>query len=420
MQDTLVSDNAVVVVGGGPAGLMAAEVLAQGGVSVDLCDHMASVGRKFLIAGKGGLNLTHAEPTAAFRQRYAARAEAVGRWLDGFDAEALRAWARDLGFETIVGSSGRVFPADLKAAPLLRAWVRRLKAQGVRFHLRQRWQGFIADAPGTLAFSTADGAAWSCRPRATVLALGGGSWPVLGSDGAWVAPLRAAGVAVAPLEPANCGFEIVWSDWLKTHFAGTPLKPVRLGWQDAEGHAHLQQGELLLTEHGLEGGLLYAHAAGLRGLLAAQGAVRITLDLAPGRTQSALEVALAKPRGKQSWGKFLSRQTGLDGVRAALLNEVLAPAQRAAATVVAATIKALPLTLRATRPLAEAISSAGGVELGELDSHLMLKHHPGVFCAGEMLDWEAPTGGYLLTAAMASGRLAGAGALAWVRTPRQR
>jgi uncharacterized flavoprotein (TIGR03862 family) len=397
----------IAVIGGGPAGLMAAETAIRAGRAVDLYDGLPSVGRKILIAGKGGLNLTHTEPFERFVGRYRERSGQVRRWLQAFDADALRAWAGELGIATMVGSSGRVFPTDLKAAPLLRGWLRRLREQGVRFHTQHRWTGW--DDDGALRFRAPAGEL-RLFPAATILALGGASWPKLGSDGAWVDWLRQRGVDVAELRPANCGFEVDWSAHFRDRFAGQPLKPVALGYDDAVA----LQGELLVTEHGLEGSLLYALTAPLRQRIDADGVARIRLDLAPGRSLEWLQDALAAPRGKRSHSEFLRRHAGLDGVRLGLLHEVLGrplpddPAQLAAA------IKALPLRLHATRPIAEAISSAGGVRFEAMDEQLMLRALPGVFCAGEMIDWEAPTGGYLLTACMASGRFAASGALAWL------
>jgi uncharacterized flavoprotein (TIGR03862 family) len=409
------------VIGGGPAGLMAAETARAAGVEVHLFEAKGSVGRKFLIAGKGGLNLTHGEPRPGFDARYRERAAAVGRWLDGFDADALRAWARGLGVDTYVGSSGRVFPQDRKAAPLLRAWVRRLKDAGVQLHVHHRWRGW--DASGALRFETPAGEA-AFAADAVVLALGGGSWPQLGADGAWVEPLRAHGVDIAPLQAANCGFDIGWSALLAGKFAGAPLKPVVAHWQDAAGRAHALQGECVLTATGIEGSLVYAIGADLREAIARDGSAALQLDLAPGRDLARLEADLAKPRKGRSLGEHLRRQAGLDAAKCALLFEVLGkPAQQDMARV-AATLKRLPLRLLRPRPLAEAISTAGGVRLEALDEALMLRQGPqpsqaglpreGIFCAGEMLDWEAPTGGYLLTACFASGLRAGRGAARWL------
>ncbi|WP_428998029.1 TIGR03862 family flavoprotein [Rhodanobacter thiooxydans] len=383
---------------------MAAEAACAAGVAVDLYDAKGSVGRKFLLAGKGGLNLTHGEPRARFVERYGARRDEVGRWLDAFDAEALRAWARGLGVETFAGSSGRVFPSDLKAAPLLRGWLRRLRESGVTFHLRHRWLGWNDD--GALHFATAQGER-TVAAAATVLALGGASWPQLGSDGAWVAPLRQAGVDLAPLQPANCGFELAWSEHLATRFAGAPLKPVVAHWIDRHGVGHSRQGECVLSEYGIEGSLVYAIGAELREQIREHGEALLQLDLVPGYSEAVLAGRLAAPRGRHSLGDWLRRRAGLDKAKCALVFELTDKPTLADPLALAAQLKALPLRLRAPRPVAEAISTAGGVRLEALDEDLMLRARPGVFCVGEMLDWEAPTGGYLLTACFASGLLAG-------------
>ena len=401
----------VAIIGGGPAGLMAAEVARAAGLAVDLFEAKGSVGRKFLIAGKGGLNLTHSEPPAAFARRFRERRHEVSSWLQGFDADALREWARGLGVDTFVGSSGRVFPTDLKAAPLLRGWVRRLREQGVRFHVLHRWRGFADD--GALVFDTPDGERRHAA-GATVLAMGGGSWPELGSDGAWVAPLAAAGVQVAPLLPANCGFDVGWSEFFSRRFAGAPIKPVRMALAPDAGEPAWRQGECVATATGLEGSLVYALSAELRERIARDGDAVLLLDLAPGRDADRLARDIAAPRNGRSLSEHLRRRLGLEGVKAALLREVLDKPAMDDPIRLAAAIKALPLRLVAPRPIAEAISSAGGVTLGQLDEHLMVRERPGLFVAGEMLDWEAPTGGYLLTASFASGRVAGLGAAAWL------
>jgi uncharacterized flavoprotein (TIGR03862 family) len=406
--------SGVAIIGGGPAGLMAAEAALQAGATVDLYDALGSVGRKFLVAGKGGLNLTHSEPRPAFDRRYRERAGAVGAWLDALDADGVRAWARELGVETFVGTSGRVFPLDLKAAPLLRGWLRRLRERGLRLHAHHRFRGWHDD--GALAIEAPTGAL-RLRPRATVLALGGGSWPRLGSDGGWVDALRARGVDVAALRPANCGFDVDWSEHFRARYAGHPLKPVVLHWHDGNGVAQRRQGEMIASESGVEGSLVYAAAADLRDAIACEGGVTIHLDLAPGRSLHQLAEALALPRQGRSLAETLRRRAGLEGVRAGLLHEVLAPADKADPARLAAAIKALPLRLLRARPLAEAISTAGGVRLEALDAGLMCAALPGVFCAGEMLDWEAPTGGYLLTACLASGRVAGLAAARWAAHP---
>jgi uncharacterized flavoprotein (TIGR03862 family) len=400
------------VVGGGPAGLMAAEVARAAGIEVDLFEAKGSVGRKFLIAGKGGLNLTHSEPRPAFDARYRERASRVGRWLDAFDADALRAWARGLGVDTYVGTSGRVFPLDRKAAPLLRGWVRRLREQGVRFHVQHRWCGW--SDTGALRFEAPDGM-HETTADATILALGGGSWPELGSDGTWVSLLREAGVDVAPLRPSNCGFDIGWSDHFASRHAGAPLKPVVAFWSDAAG-AHALQGECVLTRTGIEGSLVYALSAGLRDAIERVGSATLHLDLAPGRDADALRAALSRPRKGRSLSEHLRRQAGIAGAKAALLREVLGPDGIGDVDRIARALKRLPLVLQRPRPVEEAISSAGGVRLEAMDDTLLLRRRPGlpegVFCAGEMLDWEAPTGGYLLTACFASGLRAARGAIA--------
>ena len=395
------------VIGGGPAGLMAAQVLAQAGLRVSVFDAMPSVGRKFLLAGKGGLNLTHSEALPAFVRRYGARATQVGTWLEALSPQALREWAATLGIQTFVGSSGRVFPCDLKAAPLLRAWLHRLRESGVVFHMRHRWLGW--DDAGALHFATPVGER-SVQARACVLALGGASWPRLGSDGAWWPWLQAAGIDLAPLRPANCGFELAWSEHLRQHFAGAPIKPVALRFE-----AFDRQGEFVLSDYGIEGSLVYAASSLLRDAIERDGQARLTLDLLPGFDAARVAREVAHPRGSRSLSSHLKSRLGLAGAKMALLHELLPREALADPVRLAAAIKALPLTVTAPRPIAEAISSAGGVRLEALDEGLMLRRRPGTFCAGEMLDWEAPTGGYLLQASMASGLVAGRGAARWLR-----
>jgi uncharacterized flavoprotein (TIGR03862 family) len=407
------STPALVVIGGGPAGLMAAEVARSHGLKVDLFDRMGSVGRKILIAGKGGLNLTHAEPLPRFLARFRERADEVSRWIERFPPQALREWACGLGVDTLVGSSGRVFPADLKAAPLLRGWVRRLRAHGVCFHVHHRWLGWAAE--GALRFDGGAGE-FAVRTDAVVLALGGGSWAKLGSDGRWVEFLRPNGIDVRDLTPSNCGFHAAWSQRFAERHAGQPVKPVALRWNGVDGLEEVRQGEFVITRHGIEGSLVYTASADLRKAIAAHGSVTVHLDLLPGRDGVGLADALAAPRGKRSFSEWLRRRTGLSGTRAALLRELAPDASTLPAPTLAERIRRLPLTLLRTRPLDKAISSAGGVAFEELDRSLMLKRHPGVFCAGEMLDWEAPTGGYLLNACLASGMVAGEGAVAWLRS----
>ena len=400
----------VVVIGGGPAGLMAAEVARAAGADVQVYERLGSVGRKFLVAGKGGLNLTHGEGAETFAGRYGARREEVAHWLEQFDADAIREWARGLGVETFVGSSGRVFPLDLKAAPLLRGWVRRLRASGVAFHAQHRWLGWSAG--GALRFAHADGER-RVATDAVILALGGGSWPVLGSDGSWVSVLADRGVAIAPLVPSNCGFDVSWSDHFAQRHAGHPVKPVIVEWTDDDGSVVRRQGEFVVTASGVEGSLIYALSGQLRDAITARGTTQIRLDLAPGRDAQRLARDLARPRGSRSTTEHWRRHAGIDGVKAGLLHETLTKAELQDSALVARMLKSLPLTLLRPRPLAEAISSGGGVTFAALNGSLMLRDLPGVFCAGEMLDWEAPTGGYLLSACFASGRIAGAGAARW-------
>ena len=403
------SSSRVAIIGGGPAGLMAAEVLGQAGISVDLYDAMPSVGRKFLLAGVGGMNITHAEHYSTFVSRYGARSEQLRPLLDAFTPSALRDWIHGLGIDTFVGSSGRVFPTDMKAAPLLRAWLRRLRESGVRIHTRQRWLGW--DAEGALRLAGPEGESL-IEADATLLALGGGSWARLGSDGTWVPLLEARGIVIAPLQPANCGFEVqAWSEHLRDKFAGAPLKTVSLALPDTAP----RKGEFVLTATGIEGSLVYALSAPIRETINRDGAATVLLDLLPDRTLAQVASALARPRGSQSMAKHLHRQLKLDGVKAALLRELSDAASFQDPQTLATAIKALPIRLVRPRPLDEAISSAGGVPFEALDANLMLQQVPGVFCAGEMLDWEAPTGGYLLTACFASGRAAAEGMLRWLR-----
>ncbi|CAE6938155.1 NAD(FAD)-utilizing dehydrogenases [Pseudomonas marincola] len=412
MTATASAPSSVAIIGGGPAGLMAAEVLALAGIKVDLFDAMPSVGRKFLLAGVGGMNITHSEAKPAFLSRYAEREAEMAELLGEFDADALRNWIHELGIETFVGTSGRVFPKDMKAAPLLRAWLRRLRENGVHIHNRHRWLGW--DAKGRLRIANADGELL-LKPRATLLALGGGSWARLGSDGAWAPLLEAQGVNVQPLLPSNCGFEVAaWSEFLRNKFAGAPLKNVSLNLSGQGPRA----GEFVLTEKGIEGSLVYALSAQIRQLIHSKGEATVYLDLLPQRSLEVVKKALLKPRGSNSMAKHLHRTLGLDGVKAALMRELLAPEQFDDHTRLARSIKALPITLVGIRPLDEAISSAGGVPFEQLDANLMLNALPGVFCAGEMLDWEAPTGGYLLTGCFASGRRAGQGIINWLNKAR--
>ena len=399
----------VAIVGGGPAGLMAAEVLALAGVKVELFDAMPSVGRKFLLAGVGGMNITHAEPTEAFLNRYGARRTELQALLQDFGAEQLREWIHGLGIDTFVGSSGRVFPSDMKAAPLLRAWLKRLREHGVTLHTRSRWLGWQSD--GNLRIASPAGE-HAVPADALLLALGGGSWARLGSDGAWLPLLAARGVPCAPLQPSNCGFEVTgWSPLFADKFAGAPVKSTAI----ALSQQAPRLGEFVITASGVEGSLIYALSAPIREQISQHGSATVYLDLIPQKTPEQIEILLRKPRGSKSISNHLRSQLGLDGVRAGLLRELSDAATFTEPALLAGAIKALPLTLRQTRPLNEAISTAGGVPFEALTAELMLKQLPGVFCAGEMLDWEAPTGGYLLTACFATGRAAGLGMLAWLR-----
>ena len=405
-----VSDR-VAIIGGGPAGLMAAEVLAQAGVASTVYEAKPSLARKFLRAGVGGLNLTHAEDYAQFGTRYGDDYARLQPMLDGMAPEAIRRWAADLGVETFVGSSGKVFPVGMKAAPLLRAWARRLHASGVGVRLRHRWVGW--DDAGALQFETPEGLV-AVSPRATLLALGGGSWPQLGSDGAWVPWLEARGVAVAPLRSANCGFEVAWSSVLREKFAGAHLKSVGLRFTDQLGCSDARVGEMVITDYGVEGSLVYAFSRRLRETVEREGSAIFYLDLLPARSQEQVQADILSPRGARSMSSHLQSRLGLKGVKTALLREAVGQAAYTDANALAAAIKALPVTVTATRPLAEAISSAGGVRFDAVDDNLMLRALPGVFVAGEMLDWEAPTGGYLLTACLAQGAWAGRGLAKWL------
>ena len=435
----------IAVIGGGPAGLMAAEVLAGAGsaISVQLYDAMPSVGRKFLLAGKGGLNLTHSEGAEAFLGRYGERSAQLAPLLAAFGPNEVRAWAEALGVPTFVGSSGRVFPTDMKAAPLLRAWLHRLRSAGVQFSMRHRWLGWGDD--GALSFSTPAGEVQE-RPDAVVLALGGGSWARLGSDGAWVPWLTERGIAVAPLLPSNCGFDVAtrpasvaaepgetrrdflrelvgkspapqtgWTDHFVSRFAGQPFKSVALHFTDSQGRSFSRKGEFVATATGLEGSLIYAVSPLLRGEIAAHGSAAFQLDLLPDKSHDQVLVEVRHPRGSRSLSSHLKSRLNLDGIKAAMLYEVLDKDAIADPVKLAAAIKALPVRLVSARPIDEAISSAGGVKFDAMDAqlHVILpaSSGPPLFCAGEMLDWEAPTGGYLLTACFASGRAAGHGVL---------
>jgi uncharacterized flavoprotein (TIGR03862 family) len=405
--------HTVAVIGGGPAGLMAAEVLSASGVQVHVYDAMPSVGRKFLLAGRGGLNLTHSEPFDIFMSRFGDRRAQLEPMLTQFGPEQVRQWAAGLGIETFVGTSGRVFPTDMKAAPLLRAWLQRLRAAGVQFHMRHRWlvDGDAPIAAASLRFATPAGEA-TVKADAVVLALGGASWARLGSDGAWAPWLQARGVDVAPLLPANCGFDGAgWSEHFSSRFAGQPFKSVAVSFTDSQGRRFARKGEFVATATGIEGSLIYAASALLRDEIAAHGSATLLLDLLPDRSAEQVLAAVTHPRGARSLSSHLKSRLGLEGIKAGVLHEVLSREAMQDPAQLAATIKAVPLRLVAARPIDEAISTAGGVRFDALDEGLMASALPGVFVVGEMLDWEAPTGGYLLTGSMASGAAAARGAI---------
>ncbi len=411
---TFSSPLTVTIIGAGPAGLMAAEVLSSQGHAVTVYDAMPSVGRKFLLAGIGGMNITHSEPLPDFLSRFQPCSEVLLDSLRAFDNQAVVSWVEGLGLKTFVGSSGRVFPTDMKAAPLLRAWLARLRDAGVRFEMRHRWLGW--DEEGHCVFEQADGLI-KVQSSAMVLALGGASWPKLGSDAQWCPWLAEKGISLTPLQASNCGFDVAgWSPHLIDKWAGRPIKPVTLRIHDAQTDAMLfeRQGEMILTATGMEGGLMYGASRCLRDMLNREGMATMKLDLLPQHTFGQVLREVTHPRGSRSMSSHLSSRLGLTGVKTALLFEILSRDDWADLHVVARMIKALPIQLTSTRPVAEAISSAGGVSFSSMNAHLMLNQLPGVFCAGEMLDWDAPTGGYLLTACLATGRTAGEGAAAWL------
>jgi uncharacterized flavoprotein (TIGR03862 family) len=398
--------KSIAIIGGGPAGLMAAEILSQNGVTVDLYESMPSLGRKFLMAGKSGLNLTHAEPYHAFITRYGNKQKQIETHLNHFKPSDLLAWVEGLQIETFVGSSGRVFPKEMKASPLLRAWLKRLQTNGVKFHMRHHWNGwqdefFIFDSPtGEVKI----------KPDATILALGGASWPKLGSRGDWVSWLEEASIRVKPFRPANCGFIVNWSKHFSEKFHGHPMKSVVLSFKDFK-----QKGEFVLTRTGVEGSLIYAASEKLRDELTATGTAVLALDLAPDIPREKLIAALSQPRGSRSLTSHIKKTTRLPDAKIGLLYEFISKEDLVTIEKLADAIKVLPIPLAGTTSLESAISSAGGVHFEELNDNLMLRKMPGVFCAGEMLDWEAPTGGYLLTACFATGRAAGEGALNWLK-----
>jgi uncharacterized flavoprotein (TIGR03862 family) len=400
----------IAIIGAGPAGLMAAEVLSQGGAVVTVYDAMPSVGRKFLLAGRGGLNLTHSEALPQFLERYREAMPRLAPAISAFPPDALRAWSEALGQATFVGSSGRVFPQTFKASPLLRAWLRRLDATGVQFTLRHRWTGW--DGDGRLLFQTPDGPR-TVAASATVLALGGASWPLLGSDGTWVEALAARGVAISPLKPANGGFTVDWSGIFRDRFEGHPLKSVTLSFG-----AHSVRGEAVITRAGIEGGAVYALSADLREAILASGQATLNIALRPDIEASELAARLSAPRGKQSFSNFLRKAAHLPPVGVGLLQEAAIASGASLASLsadsLAGLINAVPVRLNGLAPIARAISTAGGISFDEIDADFMIRRLPGVFAAGEMLDWEAPTGGYLLQASFATGAAAGRGVLKWV------
>jgi uncharacterized flavoprotein (TIGR03862 family) len=402
--------NEVAIIGAGPAGLMAAEMLAQGGARVTVFDAMPSVGRKFLMAGRGGLNLTHSEKLPVFLTRYREALPQLAAAVEAFPPDALRAWSEALGQPTFVGSSGRIFPKALKASPLLRAWLRRLDAMGVKFALRHRWTGW--DESGRLLFRTPDGPG-AVDARATVLALGGASWPRLGSDLGWVEALRGEGVTVSPLKPANCGFAVAWSDIFRDRFEGEPLKGIALSFG-----AHSARGEAMITRNGIEGGAIYALSAELREAILGSGEATLHIALRPDLKTHDLVARLSAPRGKQTFSNWLRKAAQLPPVAIGLLQEAAVASGMALASlspeVLAERINAVSIKLNGIAPIARAISTAGGIAFAELDDDFMIRRLRGVFAAGEMLDWEAPTGGYLLQACFATGAAAGRGALKWL------
>ena len=414
MTDSSLKNASAIVVGGGPAGLMAADVLSRHGVQVDLFDAMPSVGRKFLLAGRGGLNLTHSEALPQFIGRYSDGQTQLRPLLESFTPEHVRQWAKDLGIDTFVGTSGRVFPTDMKAAPLLRAWLHRMRRQGVRFHMRHRWTGWADD--GALQFTGPHGEV-SHKADAVVMALGGGSWSRLGSDGAWLPLLQTKGVESSPLKAANCGFDVEggWTDHLKTKFAGQPIKPVAIAFKHPNGEVDRQQGEFVLTETGVEGSLVYAFSNRIRKAIDTEGHATIELDLLPSHSADKVLTETTRPKGPRSLSTHLKSCLGLHGIKMGLLYELLPAETLANPKDLAQAIKALPIRLVKASPMDEAISTAGGVRWDTLDEHLMVKASPGLFMAGEMLDWDAPTGGYLLTACLATGQHAAQGALTWFR-----
>ncbi|MEP3480398.1 MAG: TIGR03862 family flavoprotein [Fuerstiella sp.] len=400
----------VAVIGGGPAGLMAAEVLSRNGLQVALFEAKPSIGRKFLVAGKGGLNLTHSEQFDDFVSRYGTQQDRIRSLLKAFSSDDIREWCHGLGVETFVGKSGRVFPKDMKALPVLQRWLQRLSDQGVALLTRYAWRGW--DANGGLQFDTPDGAA-TIQADAVLLALGGASWPKLGSNANWVPALQQQGIALTALQPSNCGFDVAWSDHFKGRFAGVPLKSVVLKFTTTSGIEFHRKGSCMISAVGIEGSLIYAASALIRDEIMATGCATIAFDLAPDRSVEDLTKRLSASRGSRTLSSHLRSKAKISGAEAGLLREFAAHAMHDPVTLAAA-IKNVPVSLTAARPIAEAISTAGGVQFESLTDQLMVKSHPGLFCAGEMLDWEAPTGGYLLTACFASGFVAATGVHRWL------
>ena len=396
----------IAIIGGGPAGLMAAQQVVAQGFDVHLYDAMPSLGRKFLMAGKSGMNLTHNEDMDKFLSRYQDSRTNLENIITDFTPSDIRKWAADLGIETFVGSSGRIFPTDFKAAPLLRSWLRQLRKDGLNIHVRHRWLGWDNN---TLIFTTPEGEI-RVKPDATIIALGGVSWPKLGSDGAWLPIFDKAGVSHNPFKPSNCGFHVNWSTHLLEKFAGSPVKSIALCVDNVQ-----TKGDFVISSFGVEGSAIYTHSRALRQRIEKDGKAILSLDLCPDRSHDKLVKGLNKPRGSKSISTHIKRATGLSGIKAALLRECLDKEAFTNMEKLAASIKALPITLTRPRPIEEAISSAGGVSFSELDDKLMLKEKVGVFLAGEMLDWDAPTGGYLLTACFALGKRAGLGAVDWLK-----
>ena len=394
----------IAIIGAGPAGLMAAQVLSGTGYSPTIFDAMPSAGRKFLQAGRGGLNLTHSEEFTLFLSRYFEAQTFLQPALENFSPSDIREWAKDLGFETFIGSSGKVYPIDKKAAPLLRAWIHQLKANNTQFKMKHR---LLTWSNNIWQFQTPDGLK-DYSFDAVILAFGGASWPQLGSTGAWINILKEKGLSISSLKPANMGFNVTYSELFKEKFSGTPLKNVELSFTDINGNLHSKLGELLVSEYGVEGSLIYTYSKFLREQIEQKSPFIIHLDLFPHRTTNKLTEQLSKPRAKQSLSAFWKR-LGLSGVKASLLREVLKKELLSEPELVAKTLKKFPLTLESFRPIEEAISTAGGLRFENLDEHLMLKDFPSVFCVGEMLDWEAPTGGYLLTGVMGQGKQAAQG-----------